>query len=77
MPRVTNLVEVSISSKSTGLKNTNNELELTNSNLVAALNDLKETQKLLDSSLEQLEKLRPACVDTGMSSEGKRNTGIH
>jgi hypothetical protein len=61
--------KVSISSKSTGLKNTNNELELTNSNLVAALNDLKETQKLLDSSLEQLEKLRPACVDTGMSYE--------
>merc|ERR1719359_1944444 len=61
--------KVSISSKSTGLKNTNNELELTNSNLVAALNDLKETQKLLDSSLEQLEKLRPACVDTGMTYE--------
>jgi len=61
--------KVSISSKTTGLKNTNNELELTNSNLVAALNDLKETQKLLDASLEQLEKLRPACVDTGMTYE--------
>ena len=29
---------------------------------------------LLDASLEQLEKLRPACVDTGMSSEDMRNT---
>merc|ERR1719313_2644238 len=57
------------SSKETGLKNTKNELEMTNSHLVSSLTDLKDQQKLLDASLETLEKLRPACVDTGMTYE--------
>ena len=61
--------KASISSKSAGLKNTINELERTSSDLVAALNDLKDNQELLDKSLETLEKLRPACVDTGMTYE--------
>jgi len=61
--------KVSIATKETGLKQTNNDLELTSSSLVSNLNDLKDTQELLDASLETLEKLRPACVDTGMSYE--------
>jgi len=61
--------KASISSKETGLKNTKNELEMTNSHLVSSLTDLKDQQKLLDASLETLEKLRPACVDTGMTYE--------
>ena len=36
---------------------------------MANLNALKDAQELLDKSLETLEKLRPACVDTGMSYE--------
>jgi len=61
--------KVSIATKETGLKQANNDLELTSSSLVGNLNDLKDTQELLDASLETLEKLRPACVDTGMSYE--------
>jgi len=61
--------KVSIATKETGLKQTNNDLELTSSSLVSNLNDLKDTQELLDASLETLEKLRPACVDTGMTYE--------
>merc|ERR1719453_1142913 len=58
-----------ISTKETGLKQTVNDLMKTNGDLVAALVDLKSNQALLDSALETLEKLRPACVDTGMSYE--------
>jgi len=61
--------KASISSKETGLKNTKNELEMTNSHLVSSLTNLKDQQGLLDASLETLEKLRPACVDTGMTYE--------
>ena len=39
--------------------------------LATALGDLKETQKLLDTSLKTLEALRPACIDTGMTWEEK------
>ena len=41
--------KASISSKETGLKNTKNELEMTNSHLVSSLTDLKDQQKLLDA----------------------------
>jgi hypothetical protein len=61
--------KASIASKETGLEHTENDLQRTSGDLVNSLNDLDETQKLLDKSLEALEKLRPACVDTGMSYE--------
>lgn len=61
--------KASISTKETGLSQAENDLEQTNGDLVASLEDLQSTQKLLDASLETLEKLRPACVDTGMSYE--------
>jgi len=63
--------KASISSMETGIKNAEADLKMTSGDLVAALNDLKENQLLLDKSLEALEKLRPACVDTGMSWEEK------
>ena len=44
-------------------------MDRTSGDLVANLNSLKDAQDLLDKSLETLEKLRPACVDTGMSYE--------
>jgi len=63
--------KASISSMETGIKNAEADLKMTSGDLVAALNDLKENQLLLDKSLEALEKLRPACVDTSMSWEDK------
>merc|ERR1719199_914630 len=47
--------KASISTKETGLKQT--------------VNDLMKTNGDLEAALETLEKLRPACVDTGMSYE--------
>merc|ERR1719231_1283092 len=61
--------KASIATKETGLSQAQNDLVQTNGDLVAALNDLQSNQKLLDAALETLEKLRPACVDTGMSYE--------
>merc|ERR1719271_825651 len=61
--------KASIASKEKGLEQTANELEMTNNALVGNLNDLQETQGLLDSALKALETLRPACVDTGMTFE--------
>merc|ERR1719310_1852204 len=34
-----------------------------------ALADLREEQTLMDKALQELEELRPACIDTGMSYE--------
>merc|ERR1719389_207323 len=61
--------KASIMTKETGLKQATEDLERTSGGLVAALNDLKTSQELLDKALEALEKLRPTCVDTGMSYE--------
>jgi hypothetical protein len=63
--------KATISGLETGIKNAEADLKMTSGDLVAALNDLKENQLLLDQSLEALEKLRPACVDTSMSWEEK------
>jgi hypothetical protein len=51
------------------VKNAEADLVTTSGDLVAALMDLQQNQKLMDSALEALEKLRPACIDTGMSYE--------
>jgi hypothetical protein len=61
--------KASIASKETGKEHSENDLQRTSGDLVSSLNDLQGTQELLDKSLEALEKLRPACVDTGMSYE--------
>jgi chromosome segregation ATPase len=63
--------KASISSQTRGLEQTENDLAKTNADLVSDLNDLKDNQKLLDSSLKTLETLRPACVDTGMTWDEK------
>jgi len=60
---------VSIATKQRGLEQTENDLTMCNGDLSAALQDLQSQQELLDVSLETLEKLRPACIDTGMSFE--------
>jgi hypothetical protein len=61
--------KASISTKETGKKQAEADLDRTSGDLVSNLNGLKDAQELLDMSLETLEKLRPACVDTGMSYE--------
>jgi len=63
--------KASISGKETGLKNANAELKIASGDMVRSLNDLGDNQKLLDQSLEALETLRSACIDTGMSWEDK------
>merc|ERR1719482_2085894 len=63
--------KASISSQTRGLEQTENDLAKTNADLVSDLNSLKDNQKLLDSSLKTLEKLRPACIDTGMTWDEK------
>jgi hypothetical protein len=63
--------KASIAANTKALKNAEGELKITSGDLVQAYNDLKETQKLLDSSLEQLEVLRTSCIDTDESFEDK------
>jgi hypothetical protein len=61
----------SMSSKTEGLDNAKDDLKIASGDLVATLNKLKDNQKLLDMSLQALETLRPACIDTGMSWDEK------
>jgi len=63
--------KASMMSKETGLENAKDDLKIASGDLVATLNKLKDNQKMLDMSLQALETLRPACVDTGMSWEEK------
>jgi len=57
----------SISSKETSKAMKESDLTTTNADLTQAMADLSEHMKLLDDSLLQLESLKPACIDTGMS----------
>jgi hypothetical protein len=61
--------KASIASKQTGVKNAEADLVTTSGDLVTSLMDLQQNQLLMDNALEALEKLRPACIDTGMSYE--------
>jgi len=61
--------KASIESKTRGKMHAENDLKMTNGDLMSSLNDLRETQSLLDKSNEALTALRPACVDTGMAYE--------
>jgi chromosome segregation ATPase len=63
--------KASLSSKEEGLDNAKDDLKIASGDLVATLNKLKDNQKLLDMSLQALETLRPACIDTGMSWDEK------
>merc|ERR1719311_1009010 len=61
--------EATLSAKRKGLSNTEDELSRTTGDLEVHLTDLKNTQKLLDTSLTILEDLKPQCLYTGMSYE--------
>jgi hypothetical protein len=62
----------SIKSNEQGLKNAEGDLEIASSDIVQSLSDLRENQVLLDNSVKQLEMLRPACIDTGMTWEQRK-----
>jgi hypothetical protein len=62
----------SIKSNEQGLKNAKGDLEIASSDIVQSLSDLRENQVLLDNSVKQLEMLRPACIDTGMTWDQRK-----
>jgi len=59
--------KTSIASKETGKSQAESDLKSTDSNIVESMDDLAKHQDMLDESLKELEDLKPACVDTGMS----------
>merc|ERR1719460_318185 len=61
--------EATLSAKRKGLSNTEDELARTTGDLEVNLQDLKDGQKLLDTSLTILEELKPQCLYMGMSYE--------
>merc|ERR550514_2568833 len=64
--------KASIKSNEQGLLNAKGDLEIASSAIVQTLVDLRENQVLLDNSVKQLELLRPACVDTGMTWDQRK-----
>merc|ERR1719159_1226084 len=64
--------KASIKSNEQGLETAKGDLEITSSDIVQSLYDLRENQVLLDTSVKQLEMLRPACIDTGMTWEQRK-----
>jgi hypothetical protein len=64
--------KASIKSNEQGLSTAKGELQMTSADIVQSLYDLRENQVLLDNSVKQLEMLRPACVDTGMSWDDRK-----
>jgi septal ring factor EnvC (AmiA/AmiB activator) len=61
--------EATLSAKRKALSNTEDDLSRTTGDLEGSMTDLKEMQKLLDTSLTILEDLKPQCLYMGMSYE--------
>merc|ERR1719321_2212113 len=61
--------KVSLSTKTSTKTNNEAEKAATITEISDALADMREEQTLLDKALQELEELRPACIDTGMSYE--------
>jgi len=59
----------SISSKETQKSNAESDLKETKIAIEENMNNLGESQTLLDDALKAIETLKPACIDTGMSYE--------
>jgi len=57
----------SIMSKETGKSQAQMDLKETNQKIAENMENLDMHQKMLDDALKELEDLKPACVDTGMS----------
>merc|ERR1719498_736294 len=61
--------KVSLSTKESTKTANEAEKAATVTEISDALTDMREEQALLDKALQELEELRPACIDTGMSYE--------
>merc|ERR1719194_4139 len=59
--------KTSIASKETGKSQAESDLKSTDSKIAEDMDDLDKHQEMLDDVLKELEDLKPACVDTGMS----------
>merc|ERR1719161_3023872 len=59
--------KTSIATKETGKSQAESDLKSTNSKIAESMDDLEKHQEMLDDVLKELEDLKPACVDTGMS----------
>jgi len=61
--------DTSIASKDTQKTNSESMLKSTDNQIAEDMGSLEKHQKMLDDTLKELEDLKPACVDTGMSYE--------
>jgi len=59
--------QASIAGKTTKKELDEQDLKSTKTSLETKMADLQTAQKLLDDALKELEGLKPACIDTGMS----------
>jgi hypothetical protein len=66
-----NEAEVDKAMKSAALRNTQNLITKRESDLNEAQNDLKNTQAELDAALAYYDKLKPSCVDSGVTYEDR------
>merc|ERR1719163_1232018 len=57
----------SISTKETGKAQAEGDLKATETAIGQGMSDLSDAQSLLDDALKEIEELKPACIDTGMS----------
>merc|ERR1719263_1623903 len=64
--------KASIKSNEQGLSTAKGDLQIASADIVQSLYDLRENQVLLDNSVKQLEMLRPACIDTGMTWDQRK-----
>jgi peptidoglycan hydrolase CwlO-like protein len=63
--------KTSIASKETGKSQSEFSLKETDAGIIASMDDLAKHQDMLDDTLKEIEDLKPACVDTGMSYEDR------
>merc|ERR1719247_3742359 len=63
--------EVDKAMKSASLRNTKTLITKRESDLVETQTDLKNTQEELDAALAYYEKLKPSCVESGVSYEDR------
>jgi len=59
--------QASIGSKTTKKELDEQDLKTTKTSLKTKMQDLQTAQNLLDDALQELEELKPTCIDTGMS----------
>merc|ERR1719263_859645 len=61
----------SIAGKTTKKELDEQDLESTETKIKRKMADMQDTTDLLDKALQELEELKPTCIDTGMSYEAR------